>query len=313
MLYLVHPDTKCLQEVTFYVASNNGSVLLSLVTMLALGLIQPHTRFDYLLPRASLITSGADHPKKTKSQVSVHVSRKESEVSTVSNCKGMVLKLIASKEQILATYSDVLDGIGCFPSPPYHIQANPSVTPKQTPCQPIPVHLKEAFKKEIDKMLQAAFLRPIHQATLWINSFVLVEGKDNLGNLKLRICQDPTNLNKAIVHEPYNFKTSEDIAHLLAESCIIIVFYCRNGFCYHLLDEASSFLTTFNTELGRFWYIVMPFGATVAGDVFQCFGKIKQVIIIADYIMIVGNKPYHNDHDQAFTTLLQTAKKCMPS
>ena len=24
--YLVHPDTKCLQEVTFYVASNNGSV-----------------------------------------------------------------------------------------------------------------------------------------------------------------------------------------------------------------------------------------------------------------------------------------------
>ena len=44
ILYLVHPDTKCLQEVTFYVASNNGSVLLSCVIMLALGLRQPHTR-----------------------------------------------------------------------------------------------------------------------------------------------------------------------------------------------------------------------------------------------------------------------------
>ena len=60
MFYLVHPDTKCLQEVTFYVASNNGSVLLSCVTTLALDLIQPHTRSDHLSPRASLITGSAD-------------------------------------------------------------------------------------------------------------------------------------------------------------------------------------------------------------------------------------------------------------
>ena len=58
----------------------------------------------------------------------------------------------------------------------------------------------------------------------------------------------------------------------------------------------------------------MPFGATVVSDVFQhkldeCFGKIEQVIIIADDIMIVHYKPYHSDHDQAFRTLLQTAKQ----
>ena len=57
VFYLVHPNTKCLHEVTFYVTSNNGSALLSCVTMLALGLIQPHTRLDYLPPRAILITS----------------------------------------------------------------------------------------------------------------------------------------------------------------------------------------------------------------------------------------------------------------
>ena len=53
----------------------------------------------------------------------------------------------------------------------------------------------------------------------------------------------------------------------------------------------------------------------MVGDVFQhkldeCFGKIKQVIIIADDIMIVGYKPDHSHHDQAFTNLLQTAQKC---
>ena len=40
--------------------------------------------------------------------------------------------------------------------------------------------------------------------------------------------------------------------------------------------------------------MVMPFGTTVAGDVFQrkldqYFGKIDNVIIIADDIMVVGN------------------------
>ena len=54
--YLVHPDTKKLQEVTFFVAKNDGSVLLSCTTTLALGLIQPRTRLDYLQPRANLIT-----------------------------------------------------------------------------------------------------------------------------------------------------------------------------------------------------------------------------------------------------------------
>ena len=59
----------------------------------------------------------------------------------------------------------------------------------------------------------------------------------------------------------------------------------------------------------------MPFGATVAHDVFQrkldeCFGKLKEVIIIPDDIMVVGCKPDHNVHDQAITSLLQTAQKC---
>ena len=90
---------------------------------------------------------------------------------------------------------------------------------------------------------------------------------------------------------------------------------CRKDVWYQQLEEGSSFLTTFNTELGRFCYTVMAFGATVAGDVFQCkldecFGKIEQVIIITDDIMIVGYKPDHSDHDHTFTNLLQTAQRC---
>ena len=131
------------------------------------------------------------------------------------------------------------------------------------------MHLKEAFQQEIDKMLKARVLKPVHEATPWINNFVLVEGKDKLQNLKLRICLDPTNLDKAIVRKPYHFKTPEDIAHLLADASIMSVCDCKKGYWHQELDEASSFLTTFNTKLGRFRYTVMPFRATVARDVFQ--------------------------------------------
>ena len=65
MFYIVHPDTKKLMDVTFFVAVNDDSMLLSCKTTLMLGLIQPRTRLDYLPPRASLITSSADYPKKT--------------------------------------------------------------------------------------------------------------------------------------------------------------------------------------------------------------------------------------------------------
>ena len=118
-----------------------------------------------------------------------------------------------------------------------------------------------------------------------------------------------------ILRAPYHFKIPEDIAYLLADACIMSVCNCKKGYWHQELDEASPFLTTFNTELRRFRYTLMPFGVTVAGDVFQCkldqcFGHIKQVIVIADDIMIVGKKPNQSDHDQALTAWIETARGC---
>ena len=65
-IYLLHPDSKKLVEMTFCIASNEGSVLLSCNTSLTLGLIQSRPRLDYLPPKARLITSNVGHPRKTK-------------------------------------------------------------------------------------------------------------------------------------------------------------------------------------------------------------------------------------------------------
>ena len=93
----------------------------------------------------------------------------------------------------------------------------------------MPIHLKEALKKEIDKLLLADIIKPVKEATLWINSFVFIEGKDKSGNPKLCTCLDQMNIYKAIVHEPYHLKTLEDIAHVIANSCVMTVMQLQKG------------------------------------------------------------------------------------
>ena len=42
----------------------------------------------------------------------------------------------------------------------------------------------------------------------------------------------------------------------------------------------------------------------------QCLGKIDQVIVIVDDIMVVGKQHNHKDHDIVLTNLLETARGC---
>ena len=127
---------------------NDGSVLLSCKTTLQVGLIQPRARLDYLLPRASLITSSADHPKKMKEVLHIQKKQVATQKKTLEEStqppavKEKGPKLITSKEMIVWEYPDVFQGIGKFLGPDYHIQIDPSIPPKQTPCRPIPIHLK---------------------------------------------------------------------------------------------------------------------------------------------------------------------------
>ena len=257
------------------------------------------------------------HRSKQEVSTQRHEVQSQATKSTPTDTtqKSGMNKIITSRKQILSSYPDIFEGVCRFPGPQYYRQVNPNVTPKQTLCQPISIHLKEAFKKEIDQMFQAGIIKPVQEATPWINSFILIKGKDKSGNPKLCICLYPMNLNKAVVWEPYHFKSPEDIAHLIADSCIMMVCDCRKGYWHQELDEASSFLITFNTKLGRFWYTVMPFGITMAGDVFQqkldqCVSHLKNVIVIADDIMNIRKKQNHCDNDLALTALLETARRC---
>ena len=73
-LYLVHPDTKKLVETILYVATNDGSGLLSCKSTLVLDLIQPMSRLDYLPPQGKLDHKHVRPPKEDQASSSTSTS-----------------------------------------------------------------------------------------------------------------------------------------------------------------------------------------------------------------------------------------------
>ena len=110
-------------------------------------------------------------------------------------------------------------------------------------------------------MLDAGVIMEVHEATPWINSFVIVETvKDR--KRKLRICLDPKPLNKVKMHEPYITCTPDDAKY-------ITVIDFKKSFWQFVLDEESSYLTTFNTPFGCYCYLSIPFSTNVSGNYHQ--------------------------------------------
>ena len=123
--YLVHPESKHLLKVTFFIAKENGSVLLSCRTTMELGLIKPRVCLDYLPPKARLLTSTCNQPSKTRPYKPVIHYTKEAVTPNMSVAPSNITQnddqLVTRQEHIMAQFPDVFQGVGKFPGKPYKI------------------------------------------------------------------------------------------------------------------------------------------------------------------------------------------------
>lgn len=86
---------------------------------------------------------------------------------------------------------------------------------------------------------------------------------------QVRICIDPSDLNKAINREHYPMHTIEEVISTMPVATVSSVLDAKSGFLQIELDEASSLLLTFNTPIGRFRWLRLPFGIKCAPEIFQ--------------------------------------------
>ena len=132
------------------------------------------------------------------------------------------------------------------------------------------------------------------------------------------ICLDPQELNKVIQRPKYQMPTLEELLPKLCKAKIFSTLDAKDGFYQISLDEASSKLTTFWTPFGRYRYLRMPFGISLAPEEFESnlqekLADIDGVEVIRDDIIVMGfgdtQEQALRNHDENMTKLLERARK----
>ena len=147
----------------------------------------------------------------------------------------------------------------------YNIWIDPTVKPATHARRKVPIESKEAIGKELDYLIEEEIITEQVEPTPWVSSVPFPMKP----NGEVRVCLDPSNLNKAIIREHHKPMTVEEIAHELARATVYTKADALKAFLQIHLTHKASLLTTFNSHRGRLRFLRMPFGAKMSQDVFQ--------------------------------------------
>ena len=153
---------------------------------------------------------------------------------------------------------------------PYHVTLEPGEEPIVHPPRSVPVHLRELYRQEIDKMRELGVITRVDTLTDWVNRIVLSESTNDKGEItKLRVCLDPRDLYIWIKREQHYTKTIDEVVTQLSNAKFFTLVDAKKGYWHVPLYKSSSYLTTLGTPFGRFQFTRLPFGLMVSQDVFQ--------------------------------------------
>lgn len=104
----------------------------------------------------------------------------------------------------------------------------------------------------------------------------------------------------------------------LAKARVFSKFDLKNGYWHCELDDKSSLLTTFQTPLGRYRWLRLPFGLKVSSEIFQkkintALECLRGVVCVADDILVYGvgdtDEQANQDHDHNVCQLLKRCRE----
>ena len=202
---------------------------------------------------------------------------------------------ISSVDDLQKHYPDRFQGIGKFPTE-QKLYVSKDAMPTRHAPRKAPVQLRDQIKAELDRMKSLDVIRPVTEPTDWVSSITYVQKNDG----SLRICIDPSDLNKALKRGQHHIPTVEELNHLFAGATVFSKLDARSGYWSVPLESDSQLLTTFNSPFGRYCFKRLPFGLSVSQDIFQAamddvLEGLPGVVSIADDIVVFGrNADEHN-------------------
>ena len=201
-----------------------------------------------------------------------------------------------SNKQLRKEYPDLFKGIGLVDGK-ISIKLKDGAVPHVEPIRRVPHAMQEPLKIELEKLVNEGILHKVDISLSQLNGSTLVCVKKP--NSKIRLCLDPTHLNRWIIRPRYSAKLVDNILHNLNGAKFFSVVDSTSSFYNHKLDEESSKLTPF----GRYRYLRMPMGASLSRDIYQYkvdshLENIQNCMAIADNIIMFGFKDDGSDHDK---------------
>ena len=113
---------------------------------------------------------------------------------------------------------------------------DPTVKPATHARRKVPIESKEAIDKELDYLIEEEIIMEQVEPTPWVSSVTFPRKP----NREVRVCLDPSNMNKAIIREHHKPMTVEEIVHELAGATFYTKADALKAFLQiHLTHEAS--------------------------------------------------------------------------
>ena len=149
-------------------------------------------------------------------------------------------------EDLKKLYPNSFDRLGSLEGA-YNIRVDPTVKPVTHARRKVPIESKEAIDKELDYLIEEEIITEQVEPTPWVSSVTFPRKP----NGEVRVCLDPSNLNKAIIREHHKPMMVEEIAHELAAATVYTKADALKAFLQIHLTHEASLLTMFNSHQGR--------------------------------------------------------------
>ncbi|XP_064461520.1 uncharacterized protein K02A2.6-like, partial [Ornithodoros turicata] len=169
-------------------------------------------------------------------------------------------------QPLLDQFSTLFNGkISGHVGDPIHIELQPHAVPRFLKSRTVPLALRTAVDKALDKLKVQGILKPVSSST-WATPLVTVRKQ----NGTLRLCGDyRSTVNQAVAKAAYPLPTVDDMLALVQGGSIFSKIDLQQAYQQLRVDDASSELLTVNTPRGLFRVTCLPFGVSISPLVFQ--------------------------------------------
>jgi len=207
-------------------------------------------------------------------------------------------------QQLLQKFEKLFDGkLGYYPHSKIHLELEPGSVPVHTRPYPIPKLHEQAFKKELEHLIDIGVLRRCGM-TQWAAPTFIVPKKDG----RVRWVSDFRALNKCLKRKVYPLPIIQDVLakrkgyKFFTKIDLTMMFYCFE------LDEESKNLATIVTPFGKFQYCRMAMGLKPSPDFAQSL--IEQVLQDLDVDVYIDDIAiFSDDFDEHIAKLYNLLKR----